>query len=305
MSSPETAIVIVNWNNLSDTIDCIESLRSVACPDYEVILVDNASSSNDAGLLRERYGDYIRVIENDRNYGFAEGCNIGIRDALGRGADYIVLLNNDTTVAPDFLDVLITYVQSDASIGIAGGKVYCHEIPDMIWFAGGVIDYAKGETPIIGSGAIDNGQHEQIIEVDWICGCYMLITRTVLQDVGMLDKRFFFGWEDADICVRASRKGYKIVFVPGSKIWHKTLPPEKQKRLTGRPVYYATRGRFIFLEKHCTKRQFLTSGLRFIITFPKLLWDYSHILGKWNVPIYVFAGIWGYLRKKPARWMGP
>ncbi len=300
MTSPKVAIILVNWNNLPDTIDCLESLKKATYPNYEIVLVDNASHGDDTKVLKDRYSDYIRVIENDENRGFAEGCNIGMRDALDREADLLVLLNNDTIVAPDFLDKIVEAVQSDEKVGIAGGKVYCHEIPDMIWFAGGIIDYRKGETPIIGSGATDKDQFEEIKEVDWICGCYMLITREVLQDVGMLDNRFFFGWEDADICVRAAKKGYRVLFVPGSKIWHKTLPPEKQERLTGLPVYYATRGRFIFLEKHFTKRQLTTAGLRFIIKFPRFLWDYSRILGKWNVPIYVFAGILGYLRRKPS-----
>ena len=303
MSSPKVSIILVNWNNLTDTIDCLESLKKATYQNYEIVLVDNASYGDDVKVLNDRYGDYIKVIENDRNCGFAEGCNIGMRDALDRGADFLVLLNNDTIVAPDFLDEIVKAVQNHENIGIAGGKVYCHETPDMIWFAGGVIDYRTGDTPLIGSGEIDEGHFEEIREVDWICGCYMLISREAIQDVGMLDKRFFFGWEDTDICVRASKKGYKILFVPGSKIWHKTLPPEKLERLTGLPVYYASRGRCIFLEKHFTKRQLAIVVLRFIIKFPRYFWDYSRILGKWNVPIYVLAGILGYLKRKPREWI--
>jgi GT2 family glycosyltransferase len=113
-----------------------------------------------------------------------------------------------------------------------------------------------------------------------------------------LDKRFFFGWEDADLCVRASRKGFKVMFVPGSKIWHKTLPPEKLKRLMGPPVYYAARGRFIFMEKHLTKPQLASSALYFFVRFPKFAWDYSRVLGERKVPLYIAWGVLGYLRRR-------
>ena len=298
MFYPKVSIVIVNWNNFADTSECLESLKKITYPNYEIILVDNGSDGDDVRLIKETFNNYVRLIENDSNFGFAEGCNIGIEDALGRGADYVALLNNDTVVAPDFLDELISIVDSDKKVGIAGGMVYCYEIPEMIWFAGGTINYWTGTTLIRGSGEADRGQFEEIIEVDWICGCFMVISRNLLQTVGMLDKRFFFGWEDADLCVRATKAGFKILFVPGSKIWHKTLPPEKQERLMGLPVYYATKGRFIFIEKHFSRLQLASAGLYFIVKFPWILWDYSRILGKWKVPLYIVWGIWGYMTSR-------
>lgn len=296
MSSPRVSIVIVNWNNFTDTAECLESLRKATYPNCEVILIDNASAGDDARLLRERFGDFIRLIENDKNCGFGEGCNIGIREALQRGAEYVVLLNNDTVVAPDFLEAMVACAEDDKGVGIAGGKVYCYEIPEMIWSAGGSINFWTGDTPMRGSGETDQGQFEETAEVDWICGCFMLVSREVLQAVGTLDGRFFFGWEDADLCVRAARRGFKIVFVPGSKIWHKTFPPEKRERLTGLPVYYATRGRFIFMEKHLTKLQLVSSGMCFVIRFPRFAMDYSRLMGEWKVPLYIAWGTLGYLK---------
>jgi len=303
MSSPKVAIIIVNWNNLKDTMECLDSFKKVTYSNYEILLVDNASRGDDAIVLKENYEDFITVITNKKNYGFAEGCNIGIREALARGAKYVTLLNNDTVVSPDFLQPVIEALESNNDVGIAGGKVYCYENPEMIWFAGGLLDYETGETPIYGSGTVDSGLFNEMKEVGWICGCYMVITREVLEKVGMLDKRFFFGWEDVDICLRAIQQGYKILFVPDSKISHKALPPEKQKRLTGRPVYYATRGRFIFLEKHFNKRQLIVLGVRFILIFPKYIWHYSRILGEWKVIFYVLGGMWGYLLRKPREWV--
>lgn len=302
MFSPRVSIILVNWNNFDDSAECLESLGQCTYPNREVVVVDNGSEGDDARLLRERFGDSIRLIENERNFGFAKGCNIGIRDALDREADYVVLLNNDTVVHPDFLEEVVRVAQSDQRVGIAGGKIYCYEFPQLIWFAGGTIDYRTGNTLIRGSGEVDRGQFDEEVEVDWICSCFMVISRDLLQAIGMLDEKFFFGWEDADLCVRATRSGYKVLYAPGSGIWHKGWGGSKKERLKGRPLYYATRGHFIFIDKHFTKLQMLSCGLYFIIRFPKIAWDYSRITGQWKGPIYILQAVFDYLRMKCREW---
>ena len=298
MPFPKVSVITVNWNNFNDSAECLESLRKTTYSNFEVIMVDNGSGGDDVSLLKQRFGDSIRLIVNDKNSGFAGGCNIGIRDALARGADYVVLLNNDTVVAPDFLEGLVRVAQSDERVGIAGGKVFCYELPELIWFAGGIINYRTGRTPIRGSGEADKGQFDEIVRVDWISGCFMFISRDVLQAVGMLDERFFFGWEDVDLCVRAARKGFKVLFVPESRIWHKGFGIDKRDRLMGMPVYYATRGQFLFMEKHFSKPQLAVAWLYFVVTFPGCVWVYSRILHQWKVPLYILWGIGGYLRIK-------
>jgi hypothetical protein len=298
MTFPKVSVILVNWNNFNDTTECLESLRQVTYPNCEVIVVDNGSEGDDAGLIRERFGDHVKVIENDKNYGFAEGCNIGMKDALARGTDYIVLLNNDTLVAPDFLEELVSIAESDGEVGIAGGKIYCYEFPGAIWFAGGFINYWTGKTPIRGRAEKDRGQFEEILAVDWICGCFMFISSKALQTVGTLDNRFFFGWEDVDLCVRAARRGFKILFVPQSKIWHKGFSPGKEKKHAGLPMYYAIRGHFIFMEKHFTKLQRASAMLCSFISLPKVMWDYSHLLGQWKVSIYILQGVFDYFRRR-------
>ena len=295
ISFPKVSVITVNWNNFNDSAECLESLRKTTYPNFEVMVVDNGSVGDDVSLLKQKFGDSIRLIVNDKNSGFAGGCNIGIKDALARGADYVVLLNNDTVVAPDFLEGLVRVAQSDKRVGIAGGKVFCYELPELIWFAGGIINYRTGRTPIRGSGEADKGQFDEIVRVDWISGCFMFISRDVLQAVGMLDERFFFGWEDVDLCVRAARKGFKVLFVPESRIWHKGFGINKRDRLMGIPVYYATRGQFLFMDKHFAKPQLAVAWLYFIVTFPRCVWDYSRILHRWEVPLYILWGIGGYL----------
>lgn len=298
MSFPKVSVILVNWNNFNDTAECLESLSQATYPNCEVVVVDNGSEGDDPTLIKQRFGGHVKVIENDENYGFAEGCNIGMKDALARGADYVVLLNNDTLVAPDFLEELVSIAESDRNVGIVGGKIYCYEAPEIVWFAGGFINYWTGRTPIRGRGEVDRGQFEEILAVDWIVGCFMFISGTVLQTVGTLDNRFFFGWEDVDFCVRAAKRDFKILFVPQSKIWHKGFAPGKEKRHAGLPVYYAIRGHFIFMEKHFTKLQRVSSMLYSIICLPKVMRDYSRLLGQWKVSIYILQGFSDYLRRR-------
>lgn len=262
------------------------------------MVVENGSDGDDGRLLKEGFGQSIRLLENDRNWGFAKGCNTGIQDAVARGAEYVVLLNNDTLVPPRFLDDLIEVARSDRSVGIAGGKICCYEFPDMIWFAGGQVDRLRGRTPIRGSGEKDRGQYDEIAAVDWICSCFMLVSREVLENVGMFDERFFFGWEDADLCLRASGAGYKVVYVPGSAVQHRGFGRTKQERLQGRPLYYATRGHFLFMDKHFSKSEVVGSWLYFAATFPKFVWDYARMTRQWKAPAFIIQGMLGYLALK-------
>ena len=176
---PWVSIIILNWNGLEDTIECLESLRGITYPNYEIIVVDNGSEGNDVKILQARFGGYIHIIKNDNNYGFAKGNNIGMRYALQREAEYILLLNNDTTVAPDFLSELVNVAESDPKSGLLGPKVYFYYEPDVIWFAGGRISLLS-RTSNRGYKQVDKGQFDRVDLVDFISGSCMLIKRYFL-----------------------------------------------------------------------------------------------------------------------------
>jgi GT2 family glycosyltransferase len=243
---PRVSIIILNWNGLQDTMECLESLKKITYPNYEVIVVDNGSDGEDPGILRERFGDYVRVIENDQNYGFSEGNNIGIRDALKRRTDYVLLLNNDTTVDMDFLTELVLVGESHSQIGLLGPKIYFYREPTRIWFAGGKISL-RSPNSNRGQGQIDKGQFDQVICVDFLSGSCMIIRRNVLESVGLLDPIYFFGLEDIDISLRATQAGFCNVFVPASRIWHKVYRSGVKNRNI---PYYTSRNSLILARKH-------------------------------------------------------
>lgn len=226
MDYPKVSIIILNWNGLEDTVECLESLKKVTYPNYKVVVVDNGSEGDDVRILREKFGDYIHIVQNDKNYGFAEGNNIGMRYALTNlHPDYMLLLNNDTVVAPDFLGELVRAGESTPEIAILGPKIYYYDFRgrnNVIWCAGGKIWWWHPWVyQVIGMNADDLPQYQTITNVDWIPGTAMMLKSYVIEELSFLNSQYFFGHEDVEYCIRARKHGFKTLYVPGARIWHK------------------------------------------------------------------------------------
>lgn len=165
------------------------------------------------------------LIKNERNFGFAEGNNIAIRYCLKvLKPEYVVLLNNDTVVDVRFLSELVKVAEQDESIGVLGPKIYYYDFDgrrDVLWFAGGKIDvWREMLYRHVGIGEVDEGQYDEVRDVDWITGCAIMLS-TALLATRQLNPEYFFGNEDVEYCVEARREGYRVVYVPSSKVWHK------------------------------------------------------------------------------------
>jgi len=270
---PKVSIIILNWNGLADTTECLESLKMIAYPNYEVIVVDNGSQGDDVKVLRERLGDYIHIIEKDKNYGFAEGCNIGMRYALEKSKpDYILLLNNDTAVDPEFLSELVKAAENDPKIGIAGPKIYSYDQPDKISFIGTKMNWWDVGAPPVNE--IDTGQFDELREFDLVIGCALLIKRIVVEKIGLLYGGYFAYFEEAEWCVRCKKAGYKVIYVPKARIWHKLS--STTSKINGFYLYYATRNRFLFLSRNAGKMQFLLATVYFFLR--KFTWTTAFLL---------------------------
>lgn len=284
---PKVSIIVLNWNGLEDTRECLRSLQRTTYPSYDVILVDNASTGNDVQALRAEFKDYIHIIQNDRNYGFTGGNNIGARYALGNSdSDYLLLLNNDTVVDSQFLAELVRVSEGDPSVGIAGPKTYLyhdfHRL-QLVWIK---LDMWKGKASHVGSREIDRGHYENIREIDCVQGSCLLVKRNVIEQIGLLDERYFGYWEEVDYCVRAKKAGYKIVYVPAAKIWHKALQIAKNHE------YHMARNRFWFMKKHATRSQLVSFMLWFFIFE---LWFQSGVYllyhRDWKLFVSLYRGI--------------
>lgn len=242
---PRVTVVVLNWNGLGDTLECLESLAGLDYPRYRVLVVDNGSTDGSPVAIRQRFPD-VEVIETGENLGYAGGNNVGLRYALAQGADYVLLLNNDTVVAPDMLRWLVEAAEKDPRVGVAGPMIYYHDQPEVVWSVGGGIDWRRGQTWMIGLDEPDDGRFgTEPREVDFITGCAMLVRAAALREAGLLDERFFLYYEEVEWCVRIRRAGYRIIHVPAAKMWHKISPQAQSDS----PLvhYYMSRNRLLFL----------------------------------------------------------
>jgi GT2 family glycosyltransferase len=206
--------VVLNWNGWRDTVECLTSLLTLDYKDHNLLVVDNGSSDESVSCIRSRFPG-VELLEAGSNLGFAGGCNIGIRHALARGAEYIWLINNDTKADPHALTEMVETAQSDPKIGVVGSVLYDMEEPQRIqYWGGGRVNLWLGRSWVF-TGRIENHR------LQYLSGASMLLRRDALEEVGLLDERFFMYWEDSDICLRMREAGWKLAVAPKSKIWHK------------------------------------------------------------------------------------
>ena len=245
-SVPLVVSVILNTSRRDDTLECLRSLESTTYSNHRALVLDNASTDGSVDAIHAAF-PAVRVLPLPSNLGYAGNNNVGIEAALSAGADWVFVLNEDVVLAPDCLTRLMEVGESDEKIGIVGPMVYHHSEPDIIQSAGGKLSPAW-DSFHLGQNARDEGQFARPHDVDWISGCAILIRRPVIEQVGTIDPRYFYFWEETDWCMRAGKAGWRIVQVPGAKIWHKGV--QRDYRPAPAVTYYATRNRLLTLAKH-------------------------------------------------------
>lgn len=245
--TPIISAVILNWNGYSDTTELIESLFKVHYEKLKIVVVDNGSKHNDFDLITQNYGDKIHIISLKENLGFTGGNNVGIKYALEKKSDYILLLNNDTTVEPDFLNHLVNEMLQNKNVGIAVPKINYYENRNLVWYAGGYISKIRGSGFTLGEKDLSENYNKNKY-VSFATGCCMLIKSNVFKNIQLFDENYFLYLEDVDYCKRCILAGYKILFVAKSIIYHKvSISAKKQNTLL--PLYYVTRNRLYFVKK--------------------------------------------------------
>jgi GT2 family glycosyltransferase len=237
--------------------------------------VDNGSIGADVKVLRERFGDYVQIIENDKNYGFAEGNNIGMRYALtNHNPDYLLLLNNDISVDPDFLTELVKAAENIPEIGLLGPVVYDYNKQSVVRGTGSGLRISWWRGTLESLRSSQSGQEvDGIREADYIEGSCMLARRNVIEQVGMLDAAYFAYWEEADWCVRIKRAGYKVCCALRSKIWHKS----PLSHLDSFRLYYLLRNNILFMRKNAEKR-YMPTFFAYFLCIKLPLWTLKPFL---------------------------
>jgi len=263
-NNPLVYVVILNWNNAADTLECLVSLQSSDYQPFVPIVVDNGSTDGSVEKIQAAFPD-IYQIELETNLGYAAGNNAGIQYALDSGADYVLVLNNDTLVETNMIQELVALAETNEKIGMIGPKMYCYRPADTIFATGSFVDWTRGETfnrdMFLPAPEIEIDIKPE--QVDFIAGCGVLVSRKLLEQVGFLDPIYFLNYEDVDWGVRAQKKKFEIWYAPNAVLWHKVSATMGQASPMN--TYYMTRNALLFFWKNSPPRYRWWAILRIIL----------------------------------------
>ncbi len=232
--SEKVSIVTPIFNGVDHTLAYLESLGQVTYPNFEVIIVDDGSTDGSAAAIAERF-PRVRILQGDGTLWWSGGTNVGIRDALDRGTDFILTMNNDVQVAPDFLDALVSCARENPG-AIIGGKIYIMNDPERVWSAGGRLDWLSGKTLVqVGHGQLDREEFCRREPMDFLTGMNVLVPADVFARIGFYDAVHFPQYHaDSEFTLRARKARIPIVFEPGAKVWNRVESTFMQRFLRGR-----------------------------------------------------------------------
>ncbi len=262
---PLVSIITVNYNQSEVTCSFIESLNKITYPNFEVIVVDNNSTEDDPTIIKQRYPNII-FIANPINYGFAAGNNFGLMRAKG---EYVMLLNNDIEVPPDFMEPLVKKLEKNPKIGAVSPKIKFFYQPDTLQYAGTTpMNNITMRNFAIGYKEKDKGQYDSDRETAYAHGAAMMVPMQVIKEVGLMSYIFFLYYEEADWCARIANKGYSMYYVHNSYVLHKESITTG--KLSALKIYYQNRNRIVFMRRNIHGREFyLSLGYQLFIAIPK------------------------------------
>ena len=262
----KTAVILLNWNGADDTVMCLDSLAN-ARGDFFTVVVDNGSSDDSVKRLRQ-YKDSssldIRLLELDRNYGFAGGNNRGVRLASEDKPDAYLLLNNDTEVTPDFLERLEGFISAHKDYSILTPRINYYYDKSKIWNCGGTLRLGFRKYRYAGCNE-DKVKGKDFLHISFITGCALFCLPSVLEPDGtLLTERFFFGEEDFDFSMRMKKRGLKMACVMDSVIYHKVGSAGNMMAKSGK-VYLHLLNRYVDIRLN---RNRLFSFMWRVVSFP-------------------------------------
>ncbi|HVN85503.1 MAG TPA: glycosyltransferase family 2 protein, partial [Candidatus Binatia bacterium] len=281
---PRVVVAIISWNRVAEVCTCIDSVASVAYPNYELLVVDNASRDATVATVRERF-PHVTVLRNERNLGYAGGSNVAFRYALDRGADYVLLLNQDVRVAPDLIDRLVEAAESDSRIAIAGAKNRLMDNPAYTWGRYGILNW--GPMLVYTRGRYERDYDEPgITDVDWVIGNGCLLRCATLREIGPFDEEFFHFNEDVDWCTRARRASRRVVYVDQAALdHHGSSSADEAEEVASTSGYFLGRTCILFASKHASAWQWLRLLVNMVVGLGlRLAW---HTVGAVNYAIRI------------------
>ncbi len=242
-------IILLNYNNWPDTVECVKSLNNCQIDDSNVLIVENCSLDNSLEKLRELIPG-VKIIQNNKNLGFTGGNNVGIKYAQEKNFKYCILLNNDTIIeSKDSIKILIDEMDKNSDVTLGTGRIFYYPQKDKIWYDGGRLIKWRG-LAVHNNFRKNQNEVELVTEkvfVDFISGCFMCIRLADLSKLGYMDEKFFLYLDDIEYSARAVKKNLKLIYIPQAVIYHKAKGEEIH---TPKLIYYSLRNRKLLISLH-------------------------------------------------------
>lgn len=243
----KVAIIVLNYNNADDTINCLKNLRNLEYPNYEVIIVDNHSNDDSVKkILNEKNDDEI-LIESQVNQGYAAGNNLGMKSASA-DVDYFCILNNDVEVANNFLNILVATMNKNPKLGITGPLVCEFDQRNIVQAAGSIVDMNFGRATELYKGQEADSIKQNIITCDYVGGACMLISAHLVAEIGGIPDNYFLFYEENEWCAKVKAKGLEVACVTAARVWHQGS--HTINKIGGLSEYFMYRNLVIFINRN-------------------------------------------------------
>lgn len=260
----KVVVSILHYNTPNETIDCVDSMLKLVAEDisFETVILDNGSTTPFLIDTKKYKSINLKLIRSETNLGFTGGHNLVYDTNKNSDFDYFLILNNDIILHPRSIKSLLDTFK-ETNVGAVVPKIYftkgreyhktrysSKELGNVIWYAGGNIDWKNVTSRHIGVDEVDAGQFDKKTEIKFATGACLLIKKEVIDKIGLFDKRYFLYYEDADLSVRILRAKYKLIYQPESIVWHNNASSSG----SGSDLhdYYLSRNKMIFGMKYAS-----------------------------------------------------
>ena len=255
--------VVLDWNGHQDTLACLRSLREVS--GLDILVVDNGSRPR----LAEACGDELEgvtLLENEQNLGYAGGNNIGLKRALADGAEAVWVLNNDTVVDPEALDLLLACLERHPRAAAVAPAVLSADDPSRLWVAWGEVNWLQSLVRLVGQGREYGPRWQGEREVPWLPGCSVLFRRAALEAVGLFDENYFAYHEDVDWAARARELGWSMHYSGLATVVHRGSA--SSAGYSGFKRYLSARNSVLYARRHGSFQQRVLLAAAIVLTLP-------------------------------------
>ncbi len=293
MNKPAVGVVIVNWNLKDSLRATLESFRKINYPDLKIVVSDNASADGSVEMVRQEFPE-VHLLTREKGLGYAKGANIGLEFLTGQ-TKYIFSTTNDVEVDPEMINRLVAYAEQNPEAGVIGTKILFFDRPDVIWHAGGRINPLHGHTRHIGWERKDHPRYDRVCECDYVTGCGFLLRSDALKKAGYFREDFVFYSEDAELCYRIRENGYRIVYLPTARMWHKVETTLAKNRAL--QLRYSTRNGLCLLQQHRVGFYPLTLLIHLFVVCPAKMVFFA-LCGRWTNCRGIFRGVGDWYRGK-------